>query len=199
MWNERTNLPEVYKLFSPNPTNKSKFEIQKDNGLLGLEWTVDKTIPEFDKACDKLGIGYVSAFVEFKNVLQGALALARKHVLKEHFPEPLEGHMGKLPPWADRTSKESFQKAIELFLQHNMHEKKLRDRQLIYYQPGGDFHVLKDLETSPIQHRHHFDELLRVAELLPAGDITMPNETLALEWFYMTFHKSEQDQYIASG
>jgi len=80
-----------------------------------------------------------------------------------------------------------------------MHEKKLRDRQLIYYQPGGDFHVLKDLETLPIQHRYHFDELLRVAELLPAGDITMPNETLALEWFYMTFHKSEQDQYIASG
>ena len=49
MWNERTNLPEVYTLFSPNPTNKSKSEIHKDNGLLDLEWTVDKTIPDFDK------------------------------------------------------------------------------------------------------------------------------------------------------
>jgi hypothetical protein len=79
-----------------------------------------------------------------------------------------------------------------------MHEKKLRDRQLIYYQPGGNFHVLKDLETSPIQHCYCY-ELLQVAELLPVGDITMPtNKTLALKWFYMTFHKSERDQYIAS-
>jgi len=160
MWNERTNLPEVYKVTSPNPTNKNKFEIHKDNGLLGLEWTVDKTIPDFDKACDKLQIDCVTAFIEFENVLEGALALAWKHVLKEHFPEPLEDHMGKLPPWADRTSKESFQKALELFLQRNMHEKKLRDHQLIYYHSGGDFHVLKGLETSPIQHCHHFNELL---------------------------------------
>jgi hypothetical protein len=101
MWNERTNLPEVYTLFSPNPTNKSKFEIHKDNGLLGLEWTVDKTIPDFDKACDKLVIDYFTAFIKFENVLKGQLASAWKHVLKEHFLEPLKGQMGKLPPWAD--------------------------------------------------------------------------------------------------
>ena len=80
-----------------------------------------------------------------------------------------------------------------------MHEKKLRDRQLIYYQPGGDFQVQKDLGTSAIEHRHCFEELLWVAELLPAGDIAMPNESLTLEWFYMTFHKSERDQFIMSG
>ena len=79
MWNERTNLPEVYKLFSHNPTNKSKFEIYKDNGLLSLEWTVDKTIPDFNKACDKLRIDYVTAFIEFKKVLKGQLALAWKY------------------------------------------------------------------------------------------------------------------------
>jgi len=27
----------------------------------------------------------------------------------------------------------------------------------------------------------------------------MPNESLTLEWFYMTFHKSERDQFITSG
>jgi hypothetical protein len=95
--------------------------------------------------------------------------------------------------------KESFDRAIELFLQRSTHEKKLRDRQLIYYQPGGDFQVRKDLGTSAIKHRHRFDELLRVAKLLPAGDIAMPNESLTLEWFYMTFHKSERDQFITSG
>jgi hypothetical protein len=59
------------------------------------------------------------------------------------------------------TANESFLSAIELFLQRSTHEKKLRDRQLIYYQPGGDFQVRKDLGTSAIEHRHLFDELLR--------------------------------------
>ena len=95
--------------------------------------------------------------------------------------------------------KESFQSAIELFLQRNTHEKKLRDCQLIYYQPGGNFRVQKDFGTSAIDHHHHFDELLRVAELLPVGDITMPNESLGLKWFYMILHKSERDQFITSG
>jgi hypothetical protein len=27
----------------------------------------------------------------------------------------------------------------------------------------------------------------------------MPNKSLALKWFYMTFHKSEHDQFVASG
>jgi len=73
-------------------------------------------------------------------VLKGALNSAWKYVLKEHFPEPMD-NTGVLSPkeFNNRNSKESFQKAIELFLQRSMHEKKLCDRQLIYYQPGGDF------------------------------------------------------------
>ncbi len=27
----------------------------------------------------------------------------------------------------------------------------------------------------------------------------MPNESLTLEWFFMTFHKSEHNQFITSG
>jgi len=105
---------------------------------------------------------------------------AWKHVLKEHFPEPIDDSTGTLLPESNQNSKESFD-------------------QLIYYQPGGDFRVRKDLGTSAIEHRHRFDELLCVAELLPAGDIAMPNESLTLEWFYMTFHKSERDQFITLG
>jgi len=139
-------------------------------------------------------------FVEFENVLEGALNSAWKYVLKEHFPEPIDNSTGVLLPESNnRNSKESFQRAIELFLQRSTHEKKLRDHQLIYYQPGDDFQVRKGLRTSAIEHRHCFNELLRVAELLPAGDIAMPNESLTLEWFYMTFHKSERDQFITSG
>jgi len=134
-------------------------------------------------------------FVEFENVLEGALNLAWKYVLKEHFPEPIDDSTGILLPESNnRNSKESFQRAIELFLQCSTHEKKLHDRQLIYYQPGGDFHG-----TSAIEHHHRFDEVLCIAKLLPEGDIAMPNGSLTLEWFYMTFHKSERDQFITSG
>jgi len=200
-WNEKTILPEVYKLTSPNPRNKNKAKIHKDSGLYGIEYTVDKMIPDFNKGADIVELDYATAFVEFKNVLEGALNLAWKDVLKEHFPEPMDDPTGVLLPesnnrnskesfqkaielflqvafvefknvlegtlnsaWKyalkehfpepmddptgvlspesnNRNSKESFQQAIELFLQRSMHEKKLRDHQLIDYQPGGDFQV----------------------------------------------------------
>ena len=188
-WNEKTILPEIYKLTSPNPCNKNKSKIHKDSGLYGIEFTVDKTIPDFNKGADKVELDYATAFVEFENVLEGALNLAWKYVLKEHFPEPMDNPTGVLLLKSNnKISKESFQKAIELFLQCSMHKKKLRDRQLIYSQPGGDFHVQKDLGTLMIEHCHRFDELLCVAKLLPAGDTSMPNKSLTLEWFYMTFH-----------
>jgi hypothetical protein len=186
-WNEKTILPEVYKLTSPKPNNKNKVEIHKDSGLYGIEFTVDKTIPDFNKGADKVELGYASSFIEFENVLEGALNSAWKYVLKEHFPEPIDDSTGDLSPESNRNSKESFGKAIELFLQRSTHEKKLRDCQLIYYQPGGDFQVRKDLGTSAIEHHHRFEELLRVAELLPAGDITMPNESLTLKMVLYDF------------
>jgi len=198
-WNEKTILPEVYKLTSPNPRNKNKVEIHKDTGLYGIECTVDKTIPNFYKGADKIKLDYASAFIKFENVLEDALNLAWKYVLKEHFPVLIDDSTGDLSPESNRNSKESFQSAIELFLQRSAHEKKLWDRQLIYYQPGGNFQVQKDLGTPAIEHHHHFEELLCVAESLPAGDIAMPNESLTLEWFFITFHKSERDQFITSG
>jgi len=53
-WNKKTILPEVYKLTSPNPCNKNKAEIHKDSGLNRIEFTVDKTIPDFNKGADKV-------------------------------------------------------------------------------------------------------------------------------------------------
>ena len=131
-WNEKTILPEVYKLTSPNPRNKNKVKIHKDSGLHGIEFTVDETIPNFNKGADKVELDYASAFIEFENVLEGALNSAWKYVLKEHFPEPIDDSTGALLPEFNRNSKESFQSAMELFLQRSMHEKKLRDWQLIY-------------------------------------------------------------------
>jgi hypothetical protein len=121
-WNEKTILPEVYKLTSPNPRNKNKVKIHKDSGLYGIEFTAD-----FNKGADKVELDFASAFIEFENVLEGALNLAWKYVLKEHFPEPIDDSTGTLLPESNRDSKESFQSAIELFLQRSAHEKKLRD------------------------------------------------------------------------
>ncbi len=110
---------------SPNPCNKNKVEIHKDSGLYGIEFTVDMTIPDFNKGADKVELNYASAFIEFENVLEGALNSAWKYVLKEHFPEPIDDSTGALLPESNQNSKESFQSAIELFLQRSAHEKKL--------------------------------------------------------------------------
>ena len=83
---------------SPNPRNKNKAEIHKESGLYGIEFTVNKTIPDFNKGADKIELDYTTAFVEFENVLEGALNLAWKYVLKEHFPEPIDDSTGVLSP-----------------------------------------------------------------------------------------------------
>jgi hypothetical protein len=140
-WNEKSNLPKVYKLTTPNPRSKNKVEIHKDSGLYRIEFTVDKRIPDFNKGADKVELDYASAFIDFENALEGALNSAWKYVLKEHFPEPIDDWTGILLSESNQNSKESFQKVNELFLQRSEHEKKLRDRQLIYYQPGGNFQV----------------------------------------------------------
>ncbi len=48
------NLSEVYKLQSNNPSNKKWVEIHKDNFKWGIKFTIDKTIPEFNKGAEKM-------------------------------------------------------------------------------------------------------------------------------------------------
>ena len=73
---KKTILPEVYKLTSANPRNNNKVKIHKDSELYGIEFIVNKTIPNFNKGADKVELDYASAFIEFENVLEGALNLA---------------------------------------------------------------------------------------------------------------------------
>ncbi len=86
---------------------------------------------------------------------------------------------------------ENFSRAIKLFLMQTLNEKKPRDCQYIYMAPGGDHGIHKDLMMQPLDHLHWFQEMLRIAELLPEGDIVSPNAALQVEWFYMSFHKSD--------
>jgi hypothetical protein len=123
--NEKTILPEVYKLTSPDSCNKNKVEIHKESGLYGAKFTVDKMIPHFNKAAKKVDLDYAHAFIKFENVLRGTLNLAWKYVLKEHFPEPIGNSAGDLLLESNRNLIENFQRAIELFLQRSTHEKNL--------------------------------------------------------------------------
>jgi hypothetical protein len=104
-----------------------------------------------------------------------------------------------VPAEQDRSHKENFRPAIELFIKKVIHEEKPRDCQYIYLAPGGDYNVQKPLATRPIDHLHRWEELLHVVELLPVGDINMPSAKLQVEWFYMTFHKTDRVEYVRSG
>jgi hypothetical protein len=64
---------------------------------------------------------------------------------------------------------------------------------------SGSTKVQKALVTKPDDHLHRWEEMLRVVELLPVGDIEMPSAGLQVEWFYMTFHKTDRAKYVCSG
>ena len=85
-----------------------------------------------------------------------------------------------------------------LFLQRTLNEKKSRDRQYIYVQPGGDHIFQKAMMTKPIDHLRRFKEMLRSAKALPVGDMPTPNNTLKVEWFYTSFHQEDRTRYLKS-
>jgi hypothetical protein len=190
-------LPEVYKLQSNEPHNKYKAEIHKDDGLLGIEFTLNKTISEFIRASEKLNLDYVKSFAEFGNVLLSCYQTDWKQVLHEYFPEPVDPEVVKLAH--DHALAKNFLRAIDLFLICTLNKKKTRDRKYNYLAPGGDHGVHKELLTSPLDHLHRFKEMLCITKLLPKGDIPMPNAALQVQWFYMSFHCSDHAEYVRSG
>ena len=99
----------------------------------------------------------------------------------------------------DCSCKENFRHAIKIFLKKALHKEKHRDHQYMYLVPGGDYNVQKALVTKPINHLHCWEEMLHVAELLPVGNIITPSAKLQVNWFYMTFYKTNQVEYIFSG
>ncbi len=78
-------------------------------------------------------------------------------------------------------------------------KKKLRNRQYNYLAPGGENGIHKELLMSPLDHLHHFEEMLCIMKLLPKGDIPTPNAALQVQWFYMSFHCSDRAEYARSG
>ena len=127
-------------------------EIHKDSGTLGIEFTLDRTITDFLANTTRIDLDYVQSFVEFGNVLQGCLLSDWKQILSNHFPKPAASET--VLPMHDRSSAENFSRAINLFLQQTLHEKKQWDCQYIYMLPGGDHGIHKDLMMQPLDHLH---------------------------------------------
>jgi hypothetical protein len=65
--------------------------------------------------------------------------------------------------------------------------------------PCGDYNIRKVLATKPLDHLHQWEEMLRVAELLPKGNLEKSAANLSMEWFYMTFHRTDRAEYVRSG
>ena len=196
-WDEKTKLPETYKLRSNEYGQKQTAEIHTDGGQFGPEFTISRTIADFIRGAAKVNLGYEQSLLELENVFQGPLLTDWKYVVETNFPEPVEPE--EVRPEHDRSSAANFNRAIDEFIKRHLKEKKPRDRQYIYMAPGGDYSIHKDLLTTPMDHLHRFQEMLRIAELMPAGDIPPPNAALQVEWFYMTFHKSDRSEYVRSG
>ena len=107
-------LPKIYKLQSNDPCNKVKAEVHQDIGKFGIEFTVNKTIPEFEMGAKKINLDWAHSFVEFENVLQGQYKTAWKQVLQENFPEPDDTAM--VPAEHNCSLPENFHCALELFI-----------------------------------------------------------------------------------
>ena len=122
-WDAKTKFNEVYKLQSNDLRNKQyKAEIPKDLGSLGIKFTLDRTITDFIRGAKRVNLDYVQSFAEFGNVLQGRLLSNWKQVLDDNFPEPANPE--RASPEHDRSTADSFKRAIELFLKHTLNEPK---------------------------------------------------------------------------
>ena len=196
-WDEKTKLPETYKLRSNEYGQKQTAEVHTDGGQFGPEFTISRTIADFIRGSAKVNWGYEQSLDELSNVFKGQLLDDWHFVFSTEYPEPVDPE--NVPAEHDRSSATNFSHAMDEFVKRYLKEKKPRDRQYIYMAPGGDYSIHKELMTSPMDHLHRFQEMLRIAELMPAGDIPPPNAALQVEWFYMTFHKSDRSEFVRSG
>jgi hypothetical protein len=81
-------------------------EIHIDSGQLGVEFTVNKIIPNFNKGDKKIHLEWTNSFEEFENVLEGQYNTAWKQVMHDHFPEPVDSVM--VPSKQDRLLEENW-------------------------------------------------------------------------------------------
>ncbi len=87
-WGDSTKLPEKYKFQGRKDSKKA--EVCIDSGTLGMEFFLDRTLPQFNQAGSWLDWSWPETFFEFENVLGDSYRTTWQEVLAEHYPEPLD-------------------------------------------------------------------------------------------------------------
>ena len=70
-----------------------KAEIHIDSGRLDAKFTIDKTIPDFNKGAKTIHLNWTNSLEEFKNVLEGQYKMVWKLVMHKHFLESVDPAM----------------------------------------------------------------------------------------------------------
>ena len=187
-WDDTTKLPEKYKFSG----RAGKAEVHRDSGSLGMEFFYEKTLPDFVQAATKLNWDWYETFSQFENVLDGGYKTAWREVVRDHFSD--ESAIVET-----QNDEAGFYRAVRLFVCTILDCETPRDVQYVYLAPGGDHQIRKDLLMVPRDHARRFKEMLRIAELLPPGGTPLPSEKLAVQWYYMTYHRADRAEYVKSG
>ncbi len=103
-------------------------------------------------------------------------------MLHKHFPEPVDATV-PVPAMQGCSLEENFHRAIQLFIKQTLNEKKPRDRQYIYLQPGGDYVFQKLMMQVPIDHLQQFKEMIVQQKLSKRETCNHPTRCYNLSGF----------------
>ena len=155
-----------------------------------MEFFYEKTLPYFIQAATRLDWDWYETFSQFENVLEGSYKPAWREVLKDHFSDETA---------IVEKDEAGFHQAVRIFVCTILNSEMPRDVQYVYLALGGDHQIRKDLFMAPRNHVRHFKEMLRIAELLPPGKTPPPSKKLTVQWYYMTYHRTNHAEYVKSG
>jgi hypothetical protein len=149
-WDNNTKLPEKYKFQGTNTRNKA--DVYIDSGTLGMEFFVERTLPEFNQAGTRLDWSWSESFLEFKNVLGEGYHTTWLKILTHHFTKLLENEPKATHELKHNNKKENFYCTISILICEILGDQKPCNRQYIYMQPGSNCPFPKDLMTPPQMH-----------------------------------------------
>jgi hypothetical protein len=136
-WDDNTKLPEKNKFQGTFTQNKA--EVHIDSGTLGMEFFLERTLPEFNQAGTRLDWSWSESFLEFENILGDGYCTTWLKVLSDHFPEPLKKEPEATRELERHDKKENFYCAISIFICEILGDQKPCNQQYIYMLPGGDY------------------------------------------------------------
>jgi hypothetical protein len=126
-WDDNTKLPKKYKFKSTNTWNKA--EVHIDSGTLGMEFFLERTLPEFNQTGTRLNWSLSESFFKFENVLGDGYHTTWLEVLTDHFPKPLENKLEATRELKRRDKKENLYPVISIFICKKLGDQKPCDRQ----------------------------------------------------------------------